>query len=240
MSAREFFEKKAFAAVGACTGCHGGGSASAPKFLDGQVGTAYTYLEAHGYIGPESRLLSQGTHGGGSASGLSAENKGVMRQWLALEATERGAKFGKQSLLGRVAECMDETQFRNIGLQTLLTQARPGEDPDYCTGCNQTSCSSCHGDVRTPFYMQLGSALGDDTFAMTKKSPYLGQYITLDGLEPVASRGLEKKQTLVNGQPVYGPHPNFKIRADVKTRLDAFVADTLGKFKQGTCGKAVE
>jgi cytochrome c553 len=232
---KEFFTAKVFPELAPCVGCHGSGTQGAPKFLDAEAGKAYAEVEAYGMIQPESRLVKKGPHGnGGSAPGLSASAKAVVNEWVALELKKSGGK-STPSVLDKVALCMDQAQLQNIGLQTLRTVRRNGENANRCTGCTNASCSSCHGDTQTPFYMTIGSALGDRTFEMTKQQPFITKYFGVSNGEPVASNGLTKKMQAVNGDVAYGPHPNFTIPANVQQKLDAFVNDTIAKYKAGNC-----
>jgi hypothetical protein len=234
-AAKAFFNAKVFPALGPCVSCHASGTQGAPKFLDAEPDKAYTELGAYGLVQPESRLLKKGPHGAGkSAPGLDEAAKSVVLEWIARETKENGGKT-TPSVLDKVALCMDKAQFETIGIQRIQTIQRPGTNDNRCTGCENTLCSSCHGDRATPFFMTIGSALGDQTFEMTKQQPFITKYFGVSNGAPVASNGLLKKMQAVNADTGYGEHPNFTIPANVQQRLDAFVNDTLARFKAGNC-----
>jgi cytochrome c5 len=233
-AAHKFFVASVFPAIQNCSACHATGANGAPKFLDANADTAYSSLDAIGLIQTNSRLLVKGVHSGGAAPALSDTQKPIVNQWLGMEAQERAGKAAPVNVLEKLAACMDKAQLTAIGLQTIRTQPRNGENTNRCTGCNNAVCSSCHGDTTTTFYEQFGSKLGDNTFEMSQKQPYILKYFGLNGTEPVASNGILLKQTAVATAPPYS-HPKFTMNATVKANLDKFVADTIAKYKAGTC-----
>jgi mono/diheme cytochrome c family protein len=236
--AETFFRTKVFQPLsGECSSCHATAGAQAPKFLDASAEVSYQGVDAFGFITSNSRLLSKGTHASGAGRALSSATRALVEDWLELEKSERGNK-SSQGVLEKLGACMDRNQYLGIGLQTLKTVPRPGENTNRCTGCNQTGCSSCHGDVRTPFYMQIGSALGDDTFEKNQLAPFIYMMFTVNGSEPAPSHRIEAKQKQVNAMSAYGGHPNFVLPPDVVQRLDAFVDRTIAKYKAGTCPPA--
>jgi hypothetical protein len=201
------------------------------------VDKAYSALDAYGFIQPNSRLVQKGDHAGGAASGLSNDAKAIVQEWLAKENQDRGGKT-TPSILEKLGPCMSRALFATIRFQDLRTVKRAAEDPNRCTGCTNAMCSSCHGDIATPFYTQVGSALGDNTFEMSKKMPYITKYFGVNGTEPVPSHGIAKKQNAVNSTLLTGSHPNFYLLPQVTLAINNFVNDAIAKYKAGTCGNS--
>lgn len=235
-AAHQYFVNNVYSAIANCRNCHNTGVDGAPTMMQNDANTTYSELDARGLIQPNSLLLTHGTHDSGKAPALTSMQQQVMTTWLQMEGQERGSG-GSGDVLLKVAQCMDRTQFENIGLQNLKTQPRQNENPDRCEGCNGAYCRMCHGDTGTGFYMTLGSKIDDATFDMTQQEPFITIYFGLNGMDPVASNAIKMKQTAVAAGPAYS-HPMFTIPATVQTNLDKFVSDTVAKYKSGACGGA--
>jgi hypothetical protein len=234
-AAHAYFVSTVLPALSVCSACHVSGVDGAPKMLDANADIAYQNLDARGLIVSNSMLLSKGVHDATKAPALIASQQQVLTQWLSLEAGERQGKAAPVNVLAAVAQCMDQTKFEAIGLQNLRTIRRTNENANNCTGCDNAPCKTCHGDTATGFYMTLGSNIDKATFAMSQKQPYITKYFGLNGVEPVASNGIQTKADAVAKGLPYS-HPMFTLTGTTKTNLDAFVADTIAKYKAGTCG----
>jgi hypothetical protein len=204
-----------------------------------ETGADITYqeLDARGLIVNNSLLLTKGTHAGGAAPALNPTQQTAVTQWLGMEATERQGQAAPTNVLASLGNCLDETLFNNIGLQTLKTTPRTGENANRCTGCDNARCSICHTGGDNGFYMALGSNIDNGTFAATKTPQYIVKYFGLNGTTPVASNAIPMKATATQTGAPY-THPMFTIPATVQAGLDAFVNDAINKYKAGTCGKA--
>lgn len=234
--AHQFFVDKVFPVLNVCVTCHATGNLGAPRFLATDANGAYQGIDAHGLIQDQSLLLTKGTHAGGSAPALDANQASVITQWLALEAKERVGQAAPVNILEKMGSCLDKTLFDAIQFQQLKTTKRDKENADNCTGCNQTPCRSCHTGGDGGFYMAVGSALDQNTFTETQSAKFIVKYIGLNGTTPVASNAIKLKgEATVTDRPY--SHPMFTVPTDMQQRIDAFVTAAITKYQNKQCGQ---
>ncbi|MFO0674458.1 MAG: hypothetical protein U0235_33415 [Polyangiaceae bacterium] len=235
-AAHQFFVDKVFPSLNVCVTCHATGNLGAPKFLATDANGAYQGIDAHGLIQDQSLLLTKGTHAGGSAPALDANQSSLITQWLALEAKERVGQAAPVNILEKMGSCLDKTLFDAIQFQQLRTTKRDNENANNCTGCNQTPCRSCHTGGDGGFYMAVGSALDQETFTESQKAKYIVKYIGLNGTTPVASNAIKLKGQATTTDRPYS-HPMFTVPDDMQARIDAFVTAAITKYQNKQCGQ---
>src|SRR5687767_11812392 len=232
----------------ACGGCHETGPGPA-WILKSDVDKSYALLFQVGYVTPASRIISKGTHSGGAAPALTQDQALKYRTWVEMEVKDGGAK-APPNVLAKLGDCLDETKFKEIGFENLVTTRREAgnnpndyeEDPNECTGCNATPCSNCHtSDPGSGFVMALGNAVLPEghTFAETKKTtpPYLQKYLGVNPTgAPVASKLIAlKSQATMKDKPY--THPMYSLTPEMESALEAFVNDAIARYVGGQCGK---
>lgn len=232
--ARKFYLEKVHAALGSCASCHASGAAGAPIFIQADAATAYQTMDGRAYITKNSVLVTKGQHTGPA---LDANQRTLVDQWLALEATERVGQAAPVNILDKVGQCLSGALFQQIGFEKLLTEPRDGENTDQCTGCNKAMCNTCHTGGDGGFYMGVGSNLDPNTFTKSQAMPFIAKYIGLNGTAAVPSFGIKAKQAVVAIAPAYAAHPKFTIPADMEQRLNVFVQAALNNYAAGLCGK---
>jgi hypothetical protein len=249
VTAKQYFTTKVFPALSNCQGCHASGPG--PSWVAaGDADKTYTLVFGRGYITRDSMLMKKGAHDGGAAPALSTDQNKAVATWIELEMKERGDK-APPSVLEKLGDCMDETEFDKIGWENLQTVTRTAdnnpngetEDADDCTGCKPSSCVTCHAsDPATGFFMAMGNTVlpANETFMESKNiaPPFLQKYFGLDtDGNPIASKAIRaKSDNTVNVAKAY-QHPMFTLPPDFELRLNNFVDDTISKYKAGTCGK---
>jgi hypothetical protein len=234
--ARTFFIDKVFPTLSVCVTCHATGNLGAPRFLAQDAPSAYQGIDAHGLIQDQSQLLKQGTHAGGSAPALDANQTDLITQWLALEATERVGQAAPVNILDKIGACLDQTLFDAVEFQKLRTTKRDNENANNCTGCDNAPCRTCHTAGDGNFYMAAGSTLDQNTFSETQKAKFIIKYIGLNGTTPVASNAIKLKSDATLTDRPYS-HPMFTIPDDMQQRLDTFVSTAITKYQNKQCGQ---
>ena len=240
-AAHEYFDSTVYPTLSVCQACHvKGNAAGAPAMMDSPADTAYSELDALGLIQTNSQLLTQGSHDTGAAPALNSTQSSDITTWLGMEATERAGSAAPTNVLAKVAACASQTEWNAIGWSKLVTQPRPTENPNKCTGCNKDICAGCHDNGEYGFFMSEGSQIepAGTTFQMTfqgsQLSTYIIKYFGLNGTTPVASNAIMLKQTAVAAGPAYS-HPMFVMPAAMQTALNTFVTDTITNYTNGTC-----
>lgn len=234
--ARKFFIEKVFPTLGTCNVCHATGNLGAPKFLAQDPAVAYQAVDVHALIVDQSLLLTKGTHGGGAAPALDANQTKLVVEWLALESKERVGQAAPVNILEKIGACLDQTLFDAVKFQDLRTTRRDNENANNCTGCNNAPCRTCHTGGDGNFYMAAGSTLDKNTFAESQKAKFIVKYIGLNGTTPVPSNAIQlKSDATVTDRPY--SHPMYTIPAEMKTRLDAFVTTAITKYQNKQCGQ---
>jgi hypothetical protein len=239
--AKTFFVQKVYQSLeNTCGACHNApGSAGAPGYLSAtSASDAYASVEARGYIVPNSMLLKKGQHEGPP---LTSDQVGLVTQWLALEAQVRGNQ-APVNLLSKLGKCLNKTLFDAIGIDKLQTIPRKGENPDRCTGCNNTPCMSCHESGEYAMYSNSGG-LGMATFSALQSnatSPegiyIISKYITTNGTQLVPSTAIPEKATLTAGGAPYS-HPMFTISPEAAQAITDFANDAIAKYDAKQCGQ---
>lgn len=234
--ARQFFLDKVFPTLSVCVSCHATGNLGAPKFMAQDGPSAYQGIDTHAMIQPNSLFLSKGSHAGGSAPALDANQSGLVTQWLAMEAQERVGQAAPVNILEKIGDCLDETLFNAVQFNQLRTRPRDKENTDNCTGCNNAPCRTCHTGGDGNFYMAVGSALDTQTFVESKKAKYIVKYIGLNGTTPVASNAIKLKgEATVTDRPY--SHPMYEVSTEMQGRIDAFVSAAITKYQNKQCGQ---
>lgn len=233
-SARQFFMDKVYPSLNTtCASCHATGANGAPVFLQSNAATAYQTMDGRGMIQSQSVLLTKGQHLGPA---MSATQLDLVKQWLDLEAKERVGQAAPVNILDKIGGCLSQGLFDAIGFEDLKTTPRQGEDPNTCTGCNNTPCSHCHTGGDGNFYMAVGSGIDNTTFEHTKQAQYIVKYIGLNGTQPVASNALALKSQSTQTDAMY-LHPMFKITPQMQAKIDQFVQSAIVAYNQNLCGK---
>ncbi len=239
-SAKEYFIKTVFPELTtSCGGCHNPpGSAGAPTFWNADASTAYTSVEARGYITTASMLLRKGQHTGPA---LTPQATADVSSWLAQEAQVRGNNV-PVNILSKLGTCVDATKFQAITLDKLRTIKRTNENANNCTGCNQAPCESCHATGEYAMHANFGN-LGTQTALALKgntMSPegifIISKYISTNGTTLVASSALKDKATATSTGVPYS-HPMFTVTPAMATAIDAFAQDIITKYNAKTCGQ---
>jgi hypothetical protein len=248
ISAKEYFAANIQPTLAAtCGGCHSSGPA--PVWIaPGDVDKSYALQFQRGYVTKSSAILKRAAHDGGPA--LTNDQASKYATWLDLEARERGDK-APDSVLAKLATCLDETKFKAIGFDTLVTVTRNAdnnpqkevENADECTGCAQVQCSTCHSaDPGTGFMMATGNPVfdTDPTFTEMKSTtpPYLQKYFGMDvNGDPIPSHAIKAKSDATVNTGKANSHPMFVLTPQMESAIDVFVMDAIGKYNTGTCGK---
>jgi hypothetical protein len=239
-SAKDYFIKTVFPELtSTCGGCHNPpGSAGAPAFWNTDAATAYTSIEARGYITTASMLLRKGQHTGPA---LTAQEGTDIQTWLAMEAQVRGSNT-PDSILSKLGNCIDATKFTAIGLDKLRTVKRTNENANQCTGCNQAACESCHTSGEYAMHANFGN-IGTKTLAALQAngtSPegiyIISKYVSTNGTQLVASTALKDKATATSTGVAYS-HPMFTVTPAMETAVEAFAQDIITKYNAKTCGQ---
>ena len=233
-----------------CGACHGPSGPGPNWFTAADAEKSYAQLFQQGYVVTGSRITVKGAHGGVTTNVLTAAEIGTYNTWVSMETTGAGAK-ATVNVLGELGKCFDQTLFNNMKMDTWQTTRRTdnnntnditpwNENANNCTGCNNAPCSTCHSaDAATNFVNAVGSPIfpKDYTFKESQKTApaYISKYFGVgpDG-KPVASNGIQKKSDATMKDKAYS-HPMFKLNAQQKTALDAFVSDVVTKYNAGTC-----
>jgi hypothetical protein len=224
-----------------CGSCHDSGPG--PVWLSRQdADKTYTMMFALGYVTKDSRILAKGSHSGGAAPALTPEQTQKIQAWLDLEisAVESAGGTPPPNVLEALASCLDPARFGEIGLDTLVTTPRAGENANECTGCNGTPCRSCHSsDPASGFVMAIGNTVLPDgyTFDETKKTdpPYLQKYFGVSPAgDPVPSKAIRIKSDSTATGSAY-THPMFVLPAELEARLNGFVDDAIARYQAGAC-----
>ena len=222
-----------------CGSCHAPpGSAGAPTFWNSDAATAYTSVEARGYITSASMLLRKGQHTGPALSGQESAD---VTQWLTLEQQVRGTQT-PVDLLSKLGNCVDATKFQAILLNQLKTIKRTNENANNCTGCNQAPCQTCHTTGEYAMHANF-SQIGTPTLkamqanATSPEGIYIiSKYVTTNGTLLVPSTALKDKATATATGVPYS-HPMFTVTPAMETAIEAFATDIITKYNAKTCGQ---
>jgi hypothetical protein len=235
-----------------CSACHMGGGVG-PTWMGADAAATYALVFQVGFVAVDSPVLNKGPHGGVTTNVLTQAQKNTYLTWVNQEIKDGGVK-ASPNVLAKLADCLDRTKFDAIGLEDLRTIQRTknnntnnvtnwNENANRCTGCNNAPCRDCHsGDDASQFVNAINNpALPKDyTFNQTKLTnpAYLQKYFGVDPTgNPVASNGIENKSIATSKDHAY-THPYFKINAETKAAIQAFVDDAITKYKAGTCTAA--
>jgi hypothetical protein len=210
--------------------------------MDSPADKTYSELDALGLIVTNSQLLSQGSHDTGKAPSLTSAQQSAIVQWLSLEAAESTGTAAPANVMVEIGACASKSDWDAIGWTNLRTQPRPTENPDKCTGCDDSLCASCHSGGDQGFFMAEGSAFddGDVSFVQTFQAngpdmmTYINKFFGLNGTAPVASNAIANKAAAVALGPAYS-HPMFVIPASVQTGITTLVNDALTAYANHTC-----
>jgi hypothetical protein len=239
-TAKDYFIKTVFPELTAtCGSCHNPpGSAGAPTFWNTDAATAYTSIEARGYITPASMLLRKGQHTGPA---LSPQESADVSQWLTLEAQVRGTQT-PVDILSKLGNCVDATKFQALALDKLRTIKRNNENGNNCTGCNNAPCQICHTTGEYAMHANF-SAIGTKTLdaltgnATSPEGIYIiSKYVATNGTTLVPSTALKDKATATSTGVAYS-HPMFTVSPAMDTALQAFAQDIITKYNAKTCGQ---
>jgi hypothetical protein len=238
--AHVYFDATVFPDLAPCQACHSSGVDGAPKMMVAPADNAYSELDALGLIQTNSLLLTKGSHDTGKAPALTTQQQTEITTWLGMEAQERAGSAAPTNVLTQVANCVSLAEWNAIPWTQLVTQPRPTENPNKCTGCNQARCVSCHQGGEYGFFMAEGSALSPagttfkTTFEGPESSNYITKYFGLNGTAPVASNAIMLKQQAVAAGPAYS-HPMFVMSSAMQTALNTFVNDGITNYTNNTC-----
>jgi hypothetical protein len=233
--------------AGGCGSCHAEGGAGPTWVSPSNPDSTYALQFARGYVTPASAIIAKGPHEGGYA--MSAVQQTTYLAWVDLEAKERGDK-APEITFAKLGACMDPEKFKAIGLDKLVTTARAAgnnpnnytENANECTGCNAVPCTTCHSaDPATGFVMAIGNTLlpDDYTFNETKsfRPAYLQKYFGLTSTgDPAPSHTIATKAKATLAAKPY-THPMFTLPAATEKAIDAFVDDTITRYRSNSCAK---
>jgi len=236
-----------------CSGCHQAGGTGNPTWMvKADASKTYDMVYLQGFATATSRIVVKGVHSGGGAPELTAPEKNLFAQWIALEAKDGGTKT-QTNVLEKFGNCFDKTKFDAINFGLLKTVRRQNgnnptnqqENANQCTGCDNKPCSTCHAaDDVTGFIMAIGNTnVSKDpsyTFEQTKKfdPPFIRQYVsTTPAGAPQYNPGVMSKSTNTVEKGLAYSHPMFKVTPAMEASIKAFVDDAITKYTAGTCGK---
>jgi hypothetical protein len=234
------FMNEVYPAIAAdCGSCHA--VDPNPRFLAATAEASYNaiinYTPALIAIPENSNLVLHGEHTGPA---LTPAQDTLVREWLQMEADERGLVGGEeepppsgptlQEALEMFADCMTYEDWTATGMNTIANSQTQFGD-----------CNGCHAQGEGGF---LANKLNDmDMFDRTRDFPFIKKLISgtvneegaFAGLVPsrrIQNKGLEAEECnpdIDNCHPVYSLPPN-KVEA-----VDNFVALTMEKYEAGGC-----
>jgi len=235
-----------------CTKCHATGLSNAPAFMADDATASYSGIEAFsGLIAiPESSsLLLHDKHTGPA---LTATQYATVKQWLEMEAKERGleqptttAASGQPPVmtldqaLKEFGACMDINDFLANGLNKLY------QVKTVLAGQDQT-CEACHNVGLAGNWL---SANANETFDAQQSFPFIkrwvsgvydmkGNFTDLKAVPRNYLKGVESANCKTGTEachPRYLNINNGNFTPELKAGIDNFIAKTLDKWHNKQC-----
>ncbi len=239
-TAHAYFVANVYPKITACGACHNSGANGAPKMLGATADESYVGLDTRGLIVPNSLFLTKGVHFNGAAPALSSEALTAATAWLAMEVKDRAGTPAAASVFSKIGGCFTQTDYEAVrtAIDAVRTTRRTGENPNTCTGCNNTPCRDCHAQSEYGFLANnqvlQPSATYFSQWAMNED--FAKTFIGTNGTTLVPSPKLPAKAAAVATGKAYS-HPMFTLPATVTTALTTFANNAITKYNAKTCGQ---
>jgi hypothetical protein len=255
--AKQFFIETVYPSlVQTCGSCHIEGRAGAPRWLGADANTAYDQIKAHksgALVGPiaSNLLLLKEPHQGGQQ--LSAQQKGLVQQWLQLEYNGEVGGAPSQTFsqaLENFAGCMSFNDWDGRGLDDLplVPVAVDGVD------VQAANCETCHLNAAQTGSVLLSADDAQATFDNFRIFPAIIKLVSaagfpfqqLIGSDRLIEKGNEYRNCVVDNDlldlvaqgdlnnPEYC-HPNYIVDEDAEDQLEFFIDNTIAIAKAGNC-----
>ncbi len=236
-AAHQYYVERVHPAVASCIGCHAG--QAGPRFMAQDAEESYGALEKTvGLIAaPKNSPLVQYVHKDATIV-ISPEQRSVMTQWLAFEATARNLE-GAIPKPKTVTEAYK--QFADCMNFDVWSYYRMGDLPFTQTD-SEGPCLGCHSTGQGSAWLSAGSR---ETFEKMHQFPFI-QKLVVGKLDPKGSfESLQPSNRLIEKANEVCPpestscHPKYGLPPNVSTGIERFVDTTLQNLATGTCANGI-